>query len=324
MAVAKKSTPATPVKTTVVKKAPVKKAPVKKTPVAKTPSNLFQRALEKILIHEGGKVDHPADPGGRTNKGITQRVYNGWRGKSNLPLRDVYDISDGEVEAIYRFQYWEPCGADQMDFGVGYVVFDGAVNSGVKQSLKWLQRALGALYTGTIDGVWGTMTADAISLERDADALIARICERRLVFLKALKTWKTFGKGWSRRVADVLKVGQAWAEGSAAPDIRFIEGGNAKATMADAKSATPTAPGDATAGVGGGGLISGGALTQVQEQLAPYTQFDWVATIIVWLVIIGAVLTVGGLVWRFFAKGKNVALADALDTPVGTKPVADA
>lgn len=320
MAVTKKSLPAQPVETPVAKR----KAPIRKPSAPRTTSDLFKKALAKVLVHEGGKVDHPKDPGGRTNKGITQRVYNGWRGKSNLPLRDVYDITDSEVEAIYRFQYWEPSGADQMDFGVGYVVFDGAVNSGVKQSLKWLQRALGALYTGTIDGVWGTMTADAVALERDADALIGRICDRRMAFLQALKTWKTFGKGWTRRVTDVRKVGQAWAEGSAAPDTRFIEDGNQKATMADAKTAVPTAPGDATAGIGGGGLISGGALTQVQEQLAPFSQFDWVATIIVWLVIIGAVLTVGGLVWRFFAKGKNTALADALDTSVGTRPVADA
>ncbi len=317
MAAAAKTPAPTPAKKPVAKKAPVKKpAPPKK------PLSNFQRALEKVLVHEGGKVDHPKDPGGRTNKGVTQRVYNSWRGKSNLPIRDVYESSDSEVEAIYRFQYWEPSGADQMDFGVGYVVFDGAVNSGVKQSLKWLQRALGANYAGRVDGVWGAMTADALTLERDADALIARICERRMAFLQALKTWKTFGKGWTARVNGVKAVGQAWAEGSAAPDVRFVQDGNQKATIADAKGALPTAPGDISAGGGivGGGI--GGTIGQVQEQLSQFTQFEWVSTLVVWLIIIGALLTVAGFAWRFFAKGKNVALADALDAPVGVKPEA--
>lgn len=67
----------------------------------------FDRALAHILIHEGGKVDHPKDPGGRTNKGIAQRVYTAWRSKQNLPTRDVYLIDDTEVAAIYRVQYWE-------------------------------------------------------------------------------------------------------------------------------------------------------------------------------------------------------------------------
>lgn len=118
----------------------------------------FDRALPHVLVHEGGKVDHPKDPGGRTNKGVTQRVYNAWRSKSNLPPRDVYLIADMEVAAIYRFQYWDAIMGDRLPEGVGYVVFDGAVNSGPKQSIKWLQRALSSLYTGKVDGVMGALT----------------------------------------------------------------------------------------------------------------------------------------------------------------------
>ena len=112
----------------------------------------FDRALPHILIHEGGRVNHPKDPGGRTNQGITQRVYNAWSAKSSLPARDVYLIDDAEVAAIYRFQYWEVVHGDVLPEGVGYVLFDGAVNSGPKQAIKWLQRALGSLYAGTVDG----------------------------------------------------------------------------------------------------------------------------------------------------------------------------
>lgn len=134
----------------------------------------FDRALPHVLIHEGGKVNHPKDPGGRTNRGITQRVYNAWRSKSNRPPRDVYQIDDMEVAAIYRFQYWDAVMGDRLPEGVGYVVFDGAVNSGPKQSIKWLQRALGSIYTGAIDGVMGTITLDAVAAYDDHDDLVAK------------------------------------------------------------------------------------------------------------------------------------------------------
>ena len=127
---------------------------------AVAPVDRFRDALARVLVHEGGKVDHPADPGGRTNKGVTQRVYNAWRTKSYLPLRDVYLISDLEVEAIYRFQYWDAIKGDQLPPGIGYVVLDGAVNSGPKQSAKWLQRALG-FEPSQVDGMIGSVTLNA-------------------------------------------------------------------------------------------------------------------------------------------------------------------
>ena len=98
----------------------------------------FKEALARVLVHEGGEVHNPKDPGGRTNKGITQRVYNAWRTRSHLPIRDVYLISDTEVESIYRSQYWDVIKGDQLPPGVDYAVFDGAMNSGPKQSVKCL------------------------------------------------------------------------------------------------------------------------------------------------------------------------------------------
>jgi lysozyme family protein len=290
------------------------KVPVKKPVSAPKPNepsaDAFKQALAAVLIHEGGKVDHAKDPGGRTNKGVTQRVYNAWRGKSNLPNRDVYDISDSEVEAIYRFQYWDAVKGDLLPKGVSYVVFDGAVNSGPKQSVKWLQRALGV----TADGVLGSVTLDALSNVNDNDTLIARICDRRMLFLQALKTWPTFGKGWSRRVDSVEKTGQAWASGSVGPKIVAIEGANAKAPIEDAKTAPKKGFSDTAtgAGVGAGGI--GAALQTAQESLTPLSVAgDWIGTMVAILVIAGVVIAVGGFAYRLYATRKEKELEDALD-----------
>ena len=273
----------------------------------------FDRAIPHVLIHEGGKVDHPKDPGGRTNNGITQRVYNAWRSKSNLPPRDVYLIDDMEVAAIFRFQYWDAVMGDRLPEGVGYVVFDGAVNSGPKQSIKWLQRALGSLYTGAIDGVMGTITLDAVAAYDDHDELIAKIIDRRETFLKALKTWPTFGKGWTRRIVQVEKAGQAWASGSVGPEPIFV-GGNEKAPIEDAK----TAPGKGVAdAVTGGGVGAGGiavVLEQTKEALTPYsTAGGWISNLVVGLIIAGALLGIGGYAYRWYASKQKAKLDDALD-----------
>jgi lysozyme family protein len=293
-------------------KAAAKKVASKSMP--KATGNKFKDALSRVLMHEGGRVDHPKDPGGRTNKGITQRVYSAWRQKSALPVRDVFQIDDMEVEAIYRFQYWEPIHAEIMPAGVGYVVFDGAVNSGPKQSAKWLQRALGSLYTSGIDGQIGTVTLQAVAAYPDNDQLIAGICERRMIFLQALKTWPTFRKGWTARVQDVLAAGQAWASGSVPSPAEYRPGGERKADIEDAKSDPPKAPGDIA---GGGGVVAaggGGVLEQVREQLEPYVaKFTFVGTIVVWLIIIGALIAAAGFAYRWWAAREKAKLDDALD-----------
>jgi lysozyme family protein len=273
----------------------------------------FDRALPHILIHEGGKVDHPKDPGGRTNKGITQRVYTAWRAKQNLPNRDVYQIDDMEVAAIYRFQYWDAVQGDAMPEGVGYVVFDGAVNSGPKQAIKWLQRALGSLYAGHVDGVMGALTLQAVAAVNDMDALIGRIIERREAFLKALKTWPTFGRGWSRRIGQVKATGQAWATGSVGPEPTFV-GGNEKGTIEDARKAPGKGVADAATGggIGAGGI--GGVINQAQEQLTPYSSAGgWIEKVVVGLIILGAVLTISGFAYRWYANRQKAKLDDALD-----------
>lgn len=275
--------------------------------------NRFDECLKLVLVHEGGYVNHPKDPGGATNKGVTQRVYDGFRLKKGQSKRSVKEITDAEVSSLYKAQYWDIAQCDDMPAGVDYVVFDGNVNSGVGQSVKWLQRSLPG-YKGPIDGDVGVGTLGALSTELDIDDLIDRICNRRMAFLKALKTFGTFGRGWTRRVEGVRAAGKAMADGRAAPKQAFIEHGNKSAVIDDAKRAPGKGVADAATG---GGLISGGlsqAVNQLQEQLTPYSMAgDWIGTLVVVLVITGGVLTIGGLAYRFYANKRKGDLADALD-----------
>ena len=114
----------------------------------------YNEALKRVLVHEGGYVNDPRDPGGATMKGVTQRTYDGYRKRLGLPSRPVSQITSAEVGEIYRRQYWAAVRGDELPAGIDYVLFDGAVNSGPVQSIKWLQRALGV----SVDGVLGEAT----------------------------------------------------------------------------------------------------------------------------------------------------------------------
>lgn len=145
--------------------------------------------------YEGGFVDHPEDPGGATNYGVTQRVYDNFRDSHGVERRSVRYITDTEVDEIYRQQYWNPILGDQLPSGVDLAVHDYAVNSGVPKAVKDLQRILGV----TVDGHLGIITL-AESKKRDPKQLITQLCQARMAFLKRLKHWKHFGRGWTRRV----------------------------------------------------------------------------------------------------------------------------
>jgi len=275
----------------------------------------YARALPRVLVHEGGWSNHKADPGGATMKGVTQRVYDAFRDRRGEERRSVRLIEDAELQAIYRRQYWDAIKGDSLPVGVDYVVFDGAVNSGPSQSVKWLQRALGTI---KVDGVIGEATLAAVEAYPDHDRLIALIIERRLAFLKALKTWGDFGRGWASRVAQVRQIGQAWASGSVGPKPVFFIGGDAKATIDQAKALPAKGGADATtgAGVGTGGL--GALLEQARQQLDPLAASSTViGNVVTALVVTGVVLTAGGIAYRWYAARKAKARAEALDLPEG-------
>ena len=168
----------------------------------------FKQALSLVLVHEGGYSNHPADPGGATNKGITQRVYDSWRQRLGRPTRSVREIVDSEVEAIYKAQYWNVSRCDQLPAGLDYAVFDFSVNSGPGRAAKFLQQIVNV----TADGQIGEITLEAVRT-RDPATVAAALCDARLSWLKTLRTWSTFGRGWGRRVAEVKSTSVSMADG---------------------------------------------------------------------------------------------------------------
>lgn len=160
----------------------------------------FAAVLPLVLKHEGGYVNHPRDPGGETNKGITWRTYAAWRRSQGLPEQSVRHITNEEVRAIYKAQYWDAVRGDDLPSGLDYAVFDFAVNSGPSRAAKFLQRQIGVPQ----DGVIGSHTLSAIPA--DALPVIRSLCDARLAWLRTLKTWGTFGRGWTARVQDVKEI----------------------------------------------------------------------------------------------------------------------
>ena len=160
----------------------------------------FAKCLPEILKHEGGGADHPSDPGGATMKGITIGTYRQWKGRT-VTKAELRAISDAEVAAIYKRNYWDKVRGDDLPAGLDLVAFDAAVNSGPSRGAKWLQTALGV----AADGKIGPKTIAAAEAA-DAATAINLALDVRLSFLKGLRTWPTFGKGWGRRVDGVRKV----------------------------------------------------------------------------------------------------------------------
>ena len=153
--------------------------------------------LTLLLAHEGGFVNHPQDPGGMTNLGVTARVWEEWLGRP-VSEKEMRALTPTMVKPLYKRKYWDAIRGDELVSGVDYAVFDVAVNSGTGRAIKFLQSCVGV----TVDGGFGPRTLSAVN-EQDPERLIELYCAKRLEFLQTLRTFETFGKGWSRRVAEV-------------------------------------------------------------------------------------------------------------------------
>lgn len=151
----------------------------------------FNEAFTELLGHEGGYVYNPADPGGETNWGISKRAY---------PNEDIKNLTQGRAKEVYYADYWLPCHLDRLPEEVRFDLFDAAVNSGVGQAIKWLQEAVGVTQDGTV----GPVTEKACSI-LPGGIIHARFNGIRLEFMTDLVTWRSFGKGWAKRVAKNLQ-----------------------------------------------------------------------------------------------------------------------
>jgi lysozyme family protein len=161
----------------------------------------YDEALRRLLAHEGGYTNHPSDPGGPTNFGITIYDYRKYV-KPDATAADVRAMTVGEAKAIYRKRYWDAQRCDELSAGVDYSVFDYGVNSGIGRSGKVLRRVVGLPDTTNV------VTDEVLRAiaKRDPKAMITAINDERLAFLKRLKTWPVFGKGWGARLAAVKSV----------------------------------------------------------------------------------------------------------------------
>lgn len=196
----------------------------------------LQRCLEQVWPFEGGYVDHPRDPGGATNMGITIAVLKQWRGKA-ITKQDVRNLSKAEAAEIYAKRYWNPLRGDDLRIGDDLVVLDFGINSGIDRSARYAQAIVGA----SVDGRIGPVTLAAIA-KMPSRQFIKKLCAKRLGFVQSLKIWETFGKGWSRRIAAMEASALSWV--STKPQL--------EKDATDAKGAAAGQGGGAAVAVGTG------------------------------------------------------------------------
>lgn len=208
----------------------------------------FPTVLAETLSHEGGWADHPKDPGGATMKGITIGTFAAWK-RRPVTKTELRNISNADVTAIYRQNYWNKVRGDDLPAGMDMVGFDGAVNSGISRGARWLQTGLGV----AADGAIGAKTIAAARAAKNPVAVIQKACAARMGFLRGLRTFGTFGRGWMRRVASVEATAAAMAGLSA--DAALAEGRKAGDTSkGQATASAATAGGGAGTSYGVGGL----------------------------------------------------------------------
>lgn len=218
----------------------------------------FANCLAVTMGYEGGWSDHPSDPGGATMKGITLTTYRRYKpGATKTQLRN---IPMKDVEAIYRAGYWDTVNGDRLAAGVDLATFDAGVNSGPARARSWLMASIGGPDHETVQ----------------------KLCAKRLGFMRSLAIWNTFGRGWSRRVAEIEAKAVAWALAKSTSTAQAREQLGKEAAAASSRSRTQTAgagtAGTATTAGSGDALLN----PQHADQIA-----GWV---------LGGLLTVGAVV----------------------------
>ena len=159
--------------------------------------NNFDKAFDFVMKSEGGYVNNPKDPGGETNLGVTKAAWSTWP-KRPIQSGEMAKLQLSDVKPFYKALYWDKAYCPQLPTGLDYCLFDAAVNMGVGQAIRLLQKSLGCVP----DGVIGPNTMKAINDAKPED-LIDKFSAQKEMFYRSLATFNVFGKGWINRVAQV-------------------------------------------------------------------------------------------------------------------------
>ena len=164
----------------------------------------FDQAFDILLGHEGGFSDHPADPGNWTGGRVGVGELRGTKfgiAANTYPNEDIRNLTVDRAKEIYRRDFWNPVRAEELPAAIRYAVFDAAVNSSPRQAARWLQRAVGV----RDDGIIGPITLGAVRAA-DPERVLRRVLAQRLRFMTGLSNWPAFGRGWARRIADLMEM----------------------------------------------------------------------------------------------------------------------
>lgn len=246
----------------------------------------YPEIYKAVRVFEGGNDDDPQDPGGRTSRGIIQREYDAYRRRKGLPTRDVWRADEAEIAEIYMDGYWVPQSLGVMVSGPDETQFDYGVNSGIGRSAKVLRRCLHM----ADNAPWAEVKARIDGLSKNqVKILIDAVCDERLAFLRGLKTFPRFGKGWTARVAKSRAIAKHLVDfpagtpaappvPEATPAVLPGDSGSAKAQHAE-----PTAAKNIVEGGGTAGPAAAGA-----------TWYDWVTAhpLETGLIVVGVVAAV--------------------------------
>ena len=160
----------------------------------------YDKCLKTILHHEGGYVNHPKDPGGETNLGVTKRVYEEHGG-----TKDMKNLLVEDVAPIYKKGYWDRMKGDELPNGLDLCVFDFGVNAGPGRSAKYLQTMIGTVADGGIGP--NTLAKLAEYVEKHGiEKCIEDFQSARQDYYEKLSTFATFGNGWTRRVDETTEL----------------------------------------------------------------------------------------------------------------------
>jgi lysozyme family protein len=229
----------------------------------------YEDCLAITLKWEGGDVNHPDDPGGKTRWGITQATYDAYRKSNHAATKSVFTMTKPEMLAIYKANYWDAVKGDTLAYGVDLATWDYGVNSGPSRARKTLLSVIGG----------------------DNVSTVKKLCAARMSFVRGLKTFKTFGKGWSNRIADIEAKGVAMALAASAPTKKAV----ATTLLKEADEAASSASKKAKKAVAGAATSSGtGAV------IAPVDIDQWVSTGLLIVGLIGF-----GILFYFMLKARH-------------------